>query len=101
MTRRIVRSPDASKDLANIKSYIESRSGPGAADGLLAKIEDAFVKLADFPKMGPARPDFGPDLRSWPVRPYLVVYYPLSDGIVVARVIHGARNLPSALAEPP
>ena len=43
------------------------------------------------------------DLTVWnpsifTVRPYVVFYHPLTDGIRVARVIHGARDYPALFA---
>jgi toxin ParE1/3/4 len=32
-------------------------------------------------------------LRSFPVGEYLIFYRPLSDGIELARIMHGARNI--------
>ena len=45
------------------------------------------------PGMGPARPDLAPDLRYLPVASYLIFYRPITGGIEVARVIHGARDV--------
>jgi toxin ParE1/3/4 len=45
--------------------------------------------------MGRDRSDLAPKLRSSLVNPYVLFYLPLEDGIVIIRVIHGARDLPS------
>ena len=45
------------------------------------------------PLMGPARPELGRDLRSFPVGDYLLIYRPVKEGIELVRVVHGARNL--------
>ena len=43
--------------------------------------------------MGTARDNLGRGVRSFPVGNYLVLYRIIPDGIEVARVLHGARDL--------
>jgi toxin ParE1/3/4 len=43
--------------------------------------------------MGTARDNLAPGLRSFPVGNYLVFYRITPEGIEVARVLHGARDL--------
>jgi toxin ParE1/3/4 len=43
--------------------------------------------------MGRAREELASELRSFPVRRYVVFYRPLVDGIEVVRVLHGARDV--------
>jgi toxin ParE1/3/4 len=45
--------------------------------------------------MGELRPDVAPDLRSFSEGSYVVDFRALLDGIEVARVLHGARNIES------
>src|SRR5437868_11404419 len=58
--------------------------------------------LAFAPKIGREQPEFSGTPRSFVVRPYVVFYEPLSEdhGIVVWRIIHGARDL-QRLIRPP
>ena len=95
--RRIDWSPDARLDMDDLKRGIEQTYGTGSADGLLARIQKAIVTLSENPKFGAMRPDLVVGIRTWPVRPYIVVYFPLSDGVVIARIVHGARDLRAAL----
>ena len=44
--------------------------------------------------MGRNRPDLAPELRSFPVDNYIIFYRPISEGIQVIRVLHGARDIP-------
>jgi len=53
----------------------------------------AAARLAIVPNIGRARPELGKDVRSFPVRKYLLFYRPITGGIELLRVIHGARNL--------
>jgi len=46
--------------------------------------------------IGRSRPELGENLRSFPVGNYLVFYVPRADGVDIARVIYGGRDLPGA-----
>lgn len=43
--------------------------------------------------MGRLRQELRPGLRSFPVGNYLILYYPIPEGIAILRIIHGARDL--------
>lgn len=71
----------------------------------LEEAEKAFEFLAQHPHAGP-RVDppvsKSPHLRFWPIkhfRKYLVIYLPLVGGAEIVRVLHGARDLASALRD--
>lgn len=53
--------------------------------------------LAATPKAGRSRPELEPSMRSFVVGNYLVFYRVCPDGIEVARVLHGHRDLQSLL----
>jgi toxin ParE1/3/4 len=98
MTRRIIKSDLALKDLEEQAEYIRLRS-PKAALRFLDAAEALFRQLASMPGIGEpfetANPLFQ-DLRCFPIPkfPSQIVYYkPLRDGIVVIRVLHGARDV--------
>jgi toxin ParE1/3/4 len=51
-----------------------------------------FEPLRQFPEMGAAREQLTEGLRAIPYRDY-VIYYPAGpDALVIARVLHGARD---------
>ena len=58
--------------------------------------------LAQAPLIGRERTEFSGRPRSFTVRPYVIFYEPLAegDGILVWRVIHGARNLQRLIIPP-
>jgi toxin ParE1/3/4 len=43
--------------------------------------------------MGRSRSELAPGLRSFPVGAYIIFYRPLDNGIEVAQVVSGNRNL--------
>jgi len=85
----------ASADLQQIHDYIAEDS-PANALRLIDRIESQCYRLAEQPFMGVARPEFNrPTLRSFVVRntPYIIFYYPTDDGVQIAYVRHGSRDL--------
>ena len=88
----VFRSPQAELDLIEIWLYIAA-DNPNAADELLDEVDRKCTMLADSPKIGRHRQELGSELRSFPVGNYLIVYRAVADGIEVARVLHGARDL--------
>lgn len=89
---RVLKTPAADQDLFEIGTYI-AKDNPVAADRLLVKINERLDLLANAPFIGAPREEFAPGLRSSPVGNYVVFYQPISNGIEVIRVLHGARNL--------
>lgn len=89
----------AQDDLRDIRAYVARRNLP-AARRLLEDLEQACYNLADFPGKGRARPELLPGLRSIPVGDYLIIYREIEDGVEIARVFHGARNLEALFKQP-
>jgi len=89
-------SPLARADLKSIWDYIAVENGnPTAANALLERFCQRFALLATEPLLGELRDDLRPGLRAFVVSPYVIFYYPVDDGIEVAGVVHGARNIKS------
>lgn len=89
---RIVRSLEAQNDVLDIALHI-SEHNLTAALAWVDEVDERLHLLAEMPGAGRERPEFGDQLRSFPVGDYLIIYRALNDGIEVARVLHGARNL--------
>ena len=79
------------------------RDNPQAADAFLEAAYDTFDFLSRNPGLGRRRGDLGyPEVRCWRIagfRRYLIFYRELPDRIQIWRVLHGARDLHSALSE--
>ena len=92
-------TPQARRDIIEAALHIAG-DNPNAADRFLAAIEETFAALRRLPKMGAPRP-FADSrlagLRMFPVTgftTYLTFYQPRDErGIVVVRVLHGARDI--------
>lgn len=86
----------AKTDLAEIRAYI-ARDKPGAADRQIARFFERFHMLARHGEMGQRRPELGADLRSFAVGNYVIVYRLITDGVEIARVVSGYRDLEALL----
>src|SRR5262245_5001817 len=91
----IIRRPRAQVDLFELWSYLVINSGEKKAEAVLRKINQKFEVLARQPGMGKQRDDLRKGLRSFPVERYVIFYYPLEDGIEVARVLSSRRDIES------
>jgi len=91
-------TPLARQDLSDIWDYLAENSVE-RADKLLALIHKKCLALAEFPEMGRARHELLVNLHSFAVRNYVIFYQPISDGIEVLRVLHGARDIPHVFDE--
>jgi toxin ParE1/3/4 len=94
----VVIRPQAAADLAEIWAYI-AKDSLAPADSFMDRFDREFRLLARNPKMGRARPELSPDLRSFPVGHYVIFYLPRTRGIEVVRVLHGSRDLESLFQE--
>ncbi len=82
----------AEQDLDEIWLTIAEDS-PDAADRMIDRLTDSFMLLAGQPLMGRERPELVPNLRSFPVGSYVIFYRPAPDGVAIARVLHGSRDI--------
>jgi toxin ParE1/3/4 len=88
----------AEQDLEQIWNYVAENASPTTADRLIDAIIDRFELLAEQPRMGRLRPEFGPDVRSFTVENH-VIYYRHDVEILIARVLHGQRDQAAAWEE--
>lgn len=89
---RVLRTPEAIADLDEIWYYIAG-DAPAAADQLLDELYKRFALLSKNPEIGERQPSLADGrYRRFTYRNYVVYYRPLEDGIVLVRVLHGARN---------
>ncbi len=89
-------APLAREDLQSIWDYIGIQNdSPVAATHLLEKFHETFALLGARPLLGQLREDLRLRLRTFVVGSYVVLYYPLRDGIEVVGVVHGARDIES------
>ena len=92
MPNRARKSPQTEIDLTSIYNFIADDSVK-AADAWLGRIEATFDMLAETPLAGRARNDLAMNVRSFPVRSYVIFYIPVPDGIEVIRVMNGRQDI--------
>lgn len=95
---RIIRTPEALNDLAEMWEYIGANN-PDAADRLLDNINDKVKLIAESPYIGREREELAPGIRSFPAGRYLIFYRPIAGGIEIVRVLHGSRDVDTILSE--
>jgi toxin ParE1/3/4 len=88
---RLLKTPAAEQDLFAIWDYI-ARDSPNAADRFLQRIQSRFGQLLDSPFSGESQAHLRPGLRSIIEGSYIIFYEPRPDGILIYRVLHGARS---------
>jgi toxin ParE1/3/4 len=62
---------------------------------VLNDLEEQCQALAALPLMGRERGEITPRLRSLPLPPYVIFYYPLTNGVDVTRILHSSRDIES------
>jgi toxin ParE1/3/4 len=101
---RIVKSPDAERDLEEL-GYDLAQHSLAASGRFLTAMERAMDLLAQMPELGSPcnfrRPALR-GLRMWVprrFRRYVIYYRSLPDGIEVIRILHGSQDAERLLAE--
>ena len=83
----------AEADLLDLWLAIAAEN-PMAADKVLDSIYGTAMLIGTQPEMGRARPELADQLRSFPTKtPYIIFYLPESEGVIVIRVLHHARDI--------
>ena len=90
----------AELDLADILGYI-AVDDPASAVRTVARLEEACGLLARNPGAGRERSELAPDLRSFPVGNHVVFYRRIDAGVLIVRVLHGARDIRNGLPPEP
>ncbi|MFM1904982.1 MAG: hypothetical protein RLZZ440_2882 [Planctomycetota bacterium] len=96
---RLELSGDARRDLLEIAAYISRESGSDrSGDMFLDAVFTPCETLSNHPDMGQLRTEFATgQYRSFSVGSYVIFFRPTTEGIVVARVLHGSRDHYSVL----
>jgi toxin ParE1/3/4 len=93
MSLRLRYTRRAELDLLEIWKYI-ARDRPMTADEVLRRLDRQCRLIRDVPEMGRRRLDLGPEVRSFPLDRWLILYRLRGDEVVISRIVDGARHLP-------
>lgn len=91
-------STQAEKDLEDIWVYL-AQQDEILADRKIAQILDRFPMLAQFPNMGRRRDELQTGLRSFPIKPYIIFYTHIPEGLEIVRIFHQSRDIQSQLSD--
>lgn len=101
MRVRLTSAAEADLDVINAATL--QRFGLGQAARTREALRQAIEMLGEHPSLGHLRADLSPTGREflyWTVLSrFMIVYGPSDHGIIVARVLNGARNLEAELAD--
>ena len=93
MTYRVVLTPEAQDDLAQLYAYIAERDGQQRASGYIDRIEALCSALADMPDRGVNRDDLRPGLKLLNMERRVSIGYHVSPGLVtIDRILYGGRD---------
>jgi toxin ParE1/3/4 len=93
-----VLAPNAEADIEDILLYGRRQWGDAQADTYVEDIRAALRRLADFPFIGPARPDLFPGARSLSVGQHRIFYHVTGSTVRVVRILHARADAGSQLA---
>ena len=97
-------SPEAWDDLEDIAlyselSWSELSWGEEQRDRYLTALDQALLRLSEFPQLGRSRGELHPNYRSLQIEQHIVIYEVLSSEVYVVRILHRSRDLRRALRE--
>ena len=81
----------AINDVNELIEYI-ARYSPYAADDFANQLVAKFRTLAEAPRMGREREEFGAGIRMFPFGNYVIFCRLTATGVLIVRVLHGARD---------
>jgi toxin ParE1/3/4 len=91
---RFILSRAARSDFLSIINYIKERSGKNAAQHVADDFNAAFNRLVKYPNEGHTREELDDQtLRVVTVHTYLIIFWPDTKPLQIARIISGYRNL--------
>lgn len=95
-------------DVERQSEWYAINAGWDVAENYLAAVEAAGRLLAQHPQLGPRGWFIHPRLREWrffvvfrPFQRHILFYEVTADSVVMHRAMHGHRDLPRRLLEPP
>lgn len=94
MARRLCYSKIADEDLWQIRRYHAERGELAVAGRFEQRLMGTLRRsILKFPRSGRLRLEFGPNIRSVSVSPYVVFYTVKNGSVHVLRILHGHRDI--------
>ena len=98
---RVEFSVEAQTDVARLTLWIGRESGAERAQAIVDRLDAATIRLARRPRIGRVAAVWKGEPRVFGVRPWLIVYRPLSeeDGIFVLRILDSRQDIATLLGK--
>jgi toxin ParE1/3/4 len=93
-------TPQAEADLLEVWRYV-AKGGQARADAFLDNILMQCRQRAQFPGMGCARDNLAPNLRSFPVKKFVIFFRPVDDTVEIVRILYGGRDIEAIFQDDP
>ena len=94
-------SDEAAANLAELTDGMVARgAGPESADRFVDGLLESFQTLADFPDIGTPRDYLPAPVLAFPHRGYMIYYRKTAEGIEIAQILYGGRDMAAYFAEP-
>ena len=99
MKRRVVRTPQAEREIMQIAYYFADEASYDVSDRFLRAVDKATRQIVNMPGVGALRDYDNPELIGMRMLPlpkflkYLLFYRLADEDIEILRVLHGARDL--------
>lgn len=90
---RIIVSPQAKRDLKDIRAYTLQSWGANQADIYLSKIEDAFYALLENPEIGRERSDIKTGYRGIVIEKHILFYKIDKSEIHILGIPHSRMDI--------
>lgn len=100
MTHRVVFSPEAEDQLANLYRYVATASSTDIADRFTENIVQFCESLSSFPLRGNTRDDVRPGLRVTNYRKRVIIAFMVDiDSVSIVGVFYGGQDYESVLLD--
>lgn len=91
-------SPEAERDLDNIKDYLLDKAGVRVTRYVMRKLREGMRFVGRNRQAGHVREDLTErPVKFWPLFSYLIVYDPAKKPVEIVRVLHGRRQVEDIL----
>lgn len=95
MSRRLIYLTRAKRDLVEILTHVSRQTGnPSTARAFVDALRAQCTRLSRLPgRLGRQRPELGEDIRSFPIRDYVIFFRYLPDGVAIIAVLSRYRDI--------
>lgn len=90
---KLIITPQAENDLADISDHLEQRDGPIQAENFLDELYEKFQAIAASPLIYQVREELGGNTRARTYKRYVIYFREDGTSVTIGRVLHGDRDV--------